>query len=171
VFSPAPPHDQLTYWQKNDCYSNSYSRMRPKNMARPPLRFGVPKSRKSNSWPQTTAQSRPTHPGIPDRGRGSAAKGGGQGQPVGPPRCDHDPRGLPPRSAGCRTRRPALGSGCVQDGYPACPQGQTGYSQHTSHPRGRITSCGDYSVNRCPNHRLCLRPSVARRSARPGSPA
>jgi hypothetical protein len=64
-------------------------------MARPPLRFGVPKSRKSNSWPQTTAQSRPTHPGIPDRGRGSAAKGGGQGQPVGPPRCDHDPRGLP----------------------------------------------------------------------------
>jgi hypothetical protein len=101
-------------------------------MARPPLRFGVPKSRKSNSWPQTTAQSRPTHPGIPDRGRGSAAKGGGQGQPVGPPRCDHDPRGLPPRSAGCRTRRPALGSGCVQDGYPACPQGQTGYS--STHP-------------------------------------
>jgi type 1 fimbriae regulatory protein FimB/type 1 fimbriae regulatory protein FimE len=36
----------------------------------PHLALGIPKSRKSNSWSQTTAQSRSAHPGIPDRGRG-----------------------------------------------------------------------------------------------------
>jgi Phage integrase family len=97
-------------------------------MAHPPLRFGVPKAVN-----RTVGPKRPPNRDLRTReylteGRGSAAKGGGQGQPVGPPRCDHDPRGF----AGCRTRRPALGSGRVQDGYPACPQGQTGYS--STHP-------------------------------------
>ena len=38
---------------------------------------------------------------------------------------------------GLRTRRPALGSGGVQDGHAARPQGQAGHAEYPSDPRGR----------------------------------
>ena len=43
------------------------------------------------------------------------------------------------RPAGLRACGPALGSGGVQDGLPARPQGQAGDPKHPSDPRGRAT--------------------------------
>ena len=56
---------------------------------------------------------------------------------MGPPgRHDNSCR-LPARPTGFRAGRPPLGSGGLQNGDPARPQGQEGHSQHPSNPRRR----------------------------------
>ena len=57
---------------------------------------------------------------------------------MGPPRRHHAPGGLPARPEGLRAGGPALGSGRLQDGHPARPQGQAGHPQHPPHPWRRV---------------------------------
>jgi hypothetical protein len=59
-------------------------------------------------------------------------KGSGEGRPMGPPRRHHSPRRLPARPTGCRTGGPSPGSGRLQNGHPARPQGQEGHAQYAS---------------------------------------
>ena len=76
------------------------------------------------------------------------------------------------RPAGLRACGPALGSGGVQDGHAARPQGQAGHPKHPSDPRGRTTRPAAAAARAGPQDRPSCSPrSAGHPSAPPGSPA
>ena len=141
-------------------------------MAKVAPQAGHASHRKTNSYAQAPPQRRPAHPRVPDRGRSRAADEGRQGQPLGPPGRHDDPRGLPARPAGLRACGPALGSGGLQHGHAARPQGQAGHAQAPIRSSGtNCGRCGGFSASRSPSRPSCSLRSAEHPSARLASPA
>ena len=81
---------------------------RAKHMAKPRLKLVTPATVNRTVIAEAASQRRAAEVGAPHRGRGRAAYGSGQGQPVGSPGQHHGPRRLPARPTGFRAGRPPL---------------------------------------------------------------
>jgi hypothetical protein len=101
--------------------------------------------------------------GAPHRGRGRAAHGSGQGQPMGPPRPHHGPRRLPARPKGFRDqvdfRTATLPVRRVKKGTPSTPSATS------------CAPCGGCSASRSRSQPSYSPRSGERRSPQRGLPA
>ena len=123
------------YCSKNDHYPDSQPRREHETYGQTAPQAGLASHPKPNSQAHTASQRHPSHPRVPDRGRGRAAGESRHQEPLGSPGRHDDARGLSAWFTGIRAGGLAVGPGGLQDRHAPRAPGQAGHTEHPSDPR------------------------------------
>src|SRR5262249_1645838 len=130
--SPATASFTLNNCANNNHYPNSNQSRERRTYGQRAPKAGHASRRKSNSYPQESAQQQAAQPRGPDRSRGRAGDECGEEEPLGASGRHNGAAGLPAWTAGVRACGPAVGSDRVFLSDASRTPGEAGGAKHPS---------------------------------------